>query len=49
VETEYQRLYLESLGCPEMQGFLFSRPIDEAGARELLLANPFVHAPRDIQ
>jgi EAL domain-containing protein (putative c-di-GMP-specific phosphodiesterase class I) len=33
VETEEQRNLLESLNCPEMQGYLFSRPLpsDELG------------------
>jgi EAL domain-containing protein (putative c-di-GMP-specific phosphodiesterase class I) len=38
VETDFQRRLLQDLGCDEMQGFLFSRPVParEAG---LLLAN----------
>ena len=31
-----QRSALETLGCDEMQGFLFSRPLDAAAAGELL-------------
>ena len=36
VERGDQRSALETLGCDEMQGFLFSRPLDAAAAGELL-------------
>ena len=36
VETELQRDILRRLGCDEMQGFVFSKPLD-AMAAELLL------------
>jgi diguanylate cyclase (GGDEF)-like protein len=38
VETEQQREVLRGLGCREMQGFLFSRPIPAAKVTELLLS-----------
>jgi diguanylate cyclase (GGDEF)-like protein/PAS domain S-box-containing protein len=36
VETEEQRSFLRTLGCEEMQGYLLSRPLDEAAAVLLL-------------
>jgi EAL domain-containing protein (putative c-di-GMP-specific phosphodiesterase class I) len=36
VETPEQRTALQDLGCPFAQGFLFSRPVDEANALALL-------------
>ncbi|MFB9269642.1 putative bifunctional diguanylate cyclase/phosphodiesterase [Bradyrhizobium erythrophlei] len=36
VETEQQRNLLRILGCTEMQGYLFSRPISAAEIRQLL-------------
>ena len=36
VERGEQRTALEGLGCDEMQGFLFSRPLDAAAAGQLL-------------
>jgi diguanylate cyclase (GGDEF)-like protein len=36
VETESQRERLRALGCTEMQGYLFSRPLDATGIRRLL-------------
>jgi EAL domain-containing protein (putative c-di-GMP-specific phosphodiesterase class I) len=36
VETRQQRDYLQKLMCPEMQGFLFSRPIPAAECSALL-------------
>jgi diguanylate cyclase (GGDEF)-like protein/PAS domain S-box-containing protein len=37
VETEYQMRILNRLGCDEMQGYLFSRPIPAAEVERLLL------------
>jgi EAL domain-containing protein (putative c-di-GMP-specific phosphodiesterase class I) len=37
VETEAQRETLRALGCTEMQGYLFSRPVPAAQLREMLL------------
>ena len=37
VETEQQREMLRDLGCTEMQGFLFSRPLPVEQIRTLLL------------
>nr|QIG99026.1 EAL domain-containing protein [Bradyrhizobium sp. 6(2017)] len=36
VETEQQRNMLRILGCTEMQGYLFSRPVPAADVRKLL-------------
>jgi len=36
VETEQQRNMLRILGCTEMQGYLFSRPVPAAEIRKLL-------------
>ena len=36
VETEQQRNLLRILGCTEMQGYLFSRPVASADIRKLL-------------
>jgi len=36
VETEAQRRFLESHGCPTYQGFLFSPPVDIADFERLL-------------
>ena len=36
VETEQQRELLRELGCSEMQGYLFSRPIPAAEMTKLL-------------
>ena len=40
IETKPQRETLRDLGCTEMQGFLFSRPLPVEGIRALLLATP---------
>ncbi len=40
VEGEEQRQALHGLGCALAQGYLFSRPVDEEGARRLLAAAP---------
>jgi diguanylate cyclase (GGDEF)-like protein len=37
IETDPQREMLRDLGCTEMQGFLFSRPLPVEGIRTLLL------------
>ncbi|MFZ5748026.1 MAG: putative bifunctional diguanylate cyclase/phosphodiesterase [Pseudomonadota bacterium] len=36
VETAAQRDFLKAFGCDELQGYLFSRPLDEAAARAYL-------------
>lgn len=36
VETEEQLAFLRSIGCQEMQGFLFSRPLPEEECRKLI-------------
>jgi len=36
VETRKQQRFLDDLGCDEIQGFLFSRPIDATDAAEFL-------------
>ena len=38
VETSQQRELLRALGCTEMQGFLFSRPVPAFDIRRLLQA-----------
>ncbi|MEE4377104.1 MAG: EAL domain-containing protein [Candidatus Competibacteraceae bacterium] len=43
VETETQVEYLRTLGCREMQGFLFSKPLGAEAAMRLMLGNPFGH------
>lgn len=40
IETEQQREMLCDLGCTEMQGFLFSRPLQVAALRALLSSGP---------
>jgi diguanylate cyclase (GGDEF)-like protein len=40
IETDPQREMLRDLGCTEMQGFLFSRPLPVEGIRALLLGTP---------
>jgi EAL domain-containing protein (putative c-di-GMP-specific phosphodiesterase class I) len=40
IETEPQREMLRDLGCTEMQGFLFSRPLPVEAIRALLLGTP---------
>jgi diguanylate cyclase (GGDEF)-like protein/PAS domain S-box-containing protein len=39
VETEMQEYLLRSLGCEEVQGYLFSRPVTASEATELLKKN----------
>jgi len=39
VETKEQMEYLRSLGCQEMQGYLFSKPLPADEFRELLMAS----------
>lgn len=41
VETSQQYAHLRSLGCPEMQGFHFSRPFPAVGATALLRSAKF--------
>ncbi len=40
IETDPQREVLRDLGCTEMQGFLFSRPLPVEAIRALLLGTP---------
>ncbi len=40
VETAEQKAFLVSLGCEEIQGYLFSRPVAADDIRALLKANP---------
>ncbi len=40
VETSEQRESLRALGCSEMQGFLFSRPVPAAEILQLLQSGP---------
>ena len=40
VETSEQRESLRALGCSEMQGFLFSRPVPAAEILRLLQSGP---------
>jgi len=40
VETDYQKKTLLELGCGEMQGYLFSRPLPAADVEQLLCNNP---------
>jgi diguanylate cyclase (GGDEF)-like protein len=37
VETKEQLAFLKSVGCDQMQGYLFSRPLSEADATQLFL------------
>lgn len=41
VETEEQYLFLKSLGCDFIQGYYFSKPLDEAQFLKLLTQNKF--------
>jgi len=41
VETEAQRAFLSERGCDEMQGFLYSPPVDSATFSELLHKGPY--------
>jgi diguanylate cyclase (GGDEF)-like protein/PAS domain S-box-containing protein len=41
VETPEQMAYLTAQGCDILQGFLFSRPVPAAAARDLLARQPF--------
>ena len=36
METDAQAMYLRSLNCDEMQGYLFSKPIPAQGIEEML-------------
>ena len=40
VETDEQLARIREFGCEVAQGYLFSRPVDAAGAWELLEADP---------
>jgi EAL domain-containing protein (putative c-di-GMP-specific phosphodiesterase class I) len=47
VETSAQQAFLQAHGCNEMQGFLFSRPLDAADCAEFLRRHPKIQsAPR---
>ena len=46
VETEAQRQMLRTLGCSEMQGYLFSPPKPAAEIRELFVKQPDVKEVR---
>ena len=49
VETEAQAEFLVAAGCPQAQGFLFSRPIDVSRATELLRHGRIESAPAMIR
>ena len=49
VETEQQRELLRTLGCSEMQGYLFSPPKPAADVRRLLLAHREPSASVDVR
>jgi EAL domain-containing protein (putative c-di-GMP-specific phosphodiesterase class I) len=38
VETQYQYNYLKSIGCDELQGYYFSKPLPDQKFEELILA-----------
>jgi EAL domain-containing protein (putative c-di-GMP-specific phosphodiesterase class I) len=38
VETQYQYDYLKSIGCDELQGYYYSKPLPERKFEEFLLA-----------
>ncbi len=46
VETRTQMKYLNSQGCREVQGFIFSRPIPAPEFKSLLARNPFTKLVR---
>ncbi|MCW8827019.1 MAG: EAL domain-containing protein [Gammaproteobacteria bacterium] len=43
VETEEQLYYLKRNGCDELQGYYFSRPVDNEGAEQLLRDRQQIH------
>lgn len=45
VETKSQRDFLHSIGCDEMQGYLFARPVPAKRIPALLKSGSFVAAP----
>ncbi|NQE35805.1 putative bifunctional diguanylate cyclase/phosphodiesterase [Microcoleus asticus] len=45
VETQEQLIILRSLGCSSYQGYLFSRPLEEAGAVAMLSAATLLSDP----
>jgi diguanylate cyclase (GGDEF)-like protein len=47
VETHQQSRLLRLLGCDEMQGFLFSKPLPAANFEEKYLATPYRFSPKD--
>ena len=44
VESEAQAAFLRGLGCDQGQGYLFAKPMPEAGLREFLAAPPAANA-----
>ena len=45
VETEMQKAFLLSEGCPEVQGFLYSRPLPSAEFRDFIRGNATLPQP----
>jgi EAL domain-containing protein (putative c-di-GMP-specific phosphodiesterase class I) len=42
IETRDQLMHLKTAGCDEVQGYYFSRPLEPAGARNVLLSKEIV-------
>lgn len=49
VETQDQALFLRSLGCEEMQGYLFSRPVPASDFEQLLRSDKRLSIPGAIE
>ncbi|MGA2763028.1 MAG: EAL domain-containing protein [Spirochaetia bacterium] len=45
VETEGQRVFLQSKGCIEGQGYLFSKPVPQDGLLRFLRVSPTAPTP----
>jgi len=45
VETQIQHEFLASQGCPTLQGYLFSRPLNAQALEEWLMQNDYKSAP----